>query len=71
MAQTEETVAAQNLAAMETKFQTGMASRLEYQQEQYNLTSKTVGIENAKMALFSAWVSYEGTVNGLASATAQ
>ncbi len=33
VAQTEETVAAQNLAAMETKFQTGMASRLEYQQE--------------------------------------
>lgn len=71
VAQTEETVAAQNLAAMETKFQTGMASRLEYQQEQFNLTSKTVAIENAKMALFSAWVTYEGAVNGLASASAQ
>ncbi len=71
VAQTEETVAAQNLAAMETKFLTGMASRLEYQQEQFNLTSKTVAIENAKMALFSAWVTYEGAVNGLASASAQ
>ena len=71
VAQTEETVAAQNLEAMETKFLTGMASRLEYQQEQFNLTSKTVAIENAKMALFSAWVTYEGAVNGLASASAQ
>lgn len=71
VAQTEETVAAQNLAAMETKFQTGMASRLEYQQEQYNLASKTNAIENAKMAMFTAWVNYEGAVNGLASAASQ
>lgn len=71
VAQTEEAVAAQNLAAMETKFQTGMASRLEYQQEQYNLASKTNAIENAKMAMFSAWVNYEGAVNGLASAASQ
>lgn len=68
LAQTEETVAAQNLAAMEIKFQTGMASRLEYHQEQFNLTSKTIAVENAKLSLFSAWVSYQGAVNGLASA---
>lgn len=68
LAQTEETVAAQNLAAMEIKFQTGLASRLEYQQEQFNLTSKTIAVENAKLSLFSAWVSYQGAVNGLAAA---
>lgn len=68
LAQTEETVAAQNLAAMEIKFQTGLASRLEYAQEQFNLTSKTIAVENAKLSLFSAWVSYQGAVNGLASA---
>lgn len=68
LAQTEETVAAQNLAAMEIKFQTGVASRLEYAQEQFNLTSKTIAVENAKLSLFSAWVSYQGAVNGLASA---
>lgn len=68
LAQTEETVAVQNLAAMEIKFQTGMASRLEYAQEQFNLTSKTIAVENAKLSLFSAWVSYQGAVNGLASA---
>lgn len=67
LAQTEETVAAQNLTAMEVKFQTGMASRLEYHQEQFNLTSKTVAVENAKLSLFSAWVSYQGAVNGLAA----
>ena len=68
LAQTEETVAAQNLAAMEIKFQTGLASRLEYQQEQFNLTSKTIAVENAKLSLFSAWVSYQGAVDGLAAA---
>lgn len=68
LAQTEETVATQNLAAMEIKFQTGLASRLEYQQEQFNLTSKTIAVENAKLSLFSAWVSYQGAVDGLAAA---
>lgn len=68
LAQTEETVAAQNLTAMEIKFQTGMASRLEYHQEQFNLASKTIAVENARLSLLSAWVNYQGAVNGLASA---
>lgn len=67
VAQTEQVVAAQNLAAMEIKFQTGMASRLEYQQEVFNVFSKEIAVENAELTLFSAWVSYEGAVNGLAS----
>lgn len=69
LALAEQDIAIQNQAAMERKFATGSASRLEYQQESYNAASKTTAAENAKLALLTAWETYQGAVNGLATAS--
>ena len=69
LALAEQAVAAQNQAAMGRRFAAGTASRLEYQQENYTLAEKNVAVENTKLALLTAWETYEGAVNGLAAAS--
>lgn len=69
LALAEQNVEAQTLAAMERKFQTGTASRLEHQQELYNMSAKNTAVETAKLSLLSAWETYTAAVNGLASAS--
>lgn len=69
LALAEQTIEAQNLAATERKFQTGSASRLDYQQELYAMSAKNTAVETAKLSLLSAWETYTAAVNGLASAS--
>lgn len=70
LALTQQAVEAQNLAASERGFQAGTVSRLEYLQEQYNMASQNTAAETAALSLLSAWETYQGAVNGLASASA-
>ena len=58
------------LAAVQQRFQTGAASQLEYLQESYNMSSRNTAVETAALSLLSAWETYQGAVNGLASASA-
>lgn len=70
LALAEQTIAAQKLAAAALRFQTGTASRLEYQQETYAMQEKDTAVETAKLSLLSAWETYQAAVGGLASADA-
>lgn len=69
LAVTEQTVQAKTLNSAEIKFRAGMLSRLDYEQEGYTKAEKDYAVENAGMALYSAWETYQGVVNGLASAS--
>ena len=70
LALTQQAVEAQTLAAVQQRFQTGAASQLEYLQESYNMSSRNTAVETAALSLLSAWETYQGAVNGLASASA-
>ena len=70
LALAQQQVEAQNMAAMERKLQTGTASQLEYKQQSYALSAKNTAVETAALSLLSAWETYNGAVNGLASASA-
>ena len=70
LALTQQAVEAQTLAAVQQRFQTGAASQLEYLQESYNMSSRNTAVETADLSLLSAWETYQGAVNGLASASA-
>lgn len=70
LALTQQAVEAQTLSAVQQRFQTGAASQLEYLQESYNMSSRNTAVETAALSLLSAWETYQGAVNGLASASA-
>ncbi len=70
LALTQQAVEVQTLAAVQQRFQTGAASQLEYLQESYNMSSRNTAVETAALSLLSAWETYQGAVNGLASASA-
>ena len=70
LALTQQAVEAQTLAAVQQRFQTGAASQLEYLQESYNMSFRNTAVETAALSLLSAWETYQGAVNGLASASA-
>lgn len=70
LALTQQAVEAQTLAAVQQRFQIGAASQLEYLQESYNMSSRNTAVETAALSLLSAWETYQGAVNGLASASA-
>ena len=52
------------MSAMETKRSLGMASDIEYLQEQSTYLSKQVAEQTADMALFQAIETYQWAVNG-------
>ena len=66
----EQAIEAQKLAAAALRFQTGTASRLEYQQETYTMQEKDTAVETSKLGFLSAWETYQAAVKGLASADA-
>ena len=64
LAQAELATEEQTMSAMETKRSLGMASDIEYLQEQSTYLSKQVAEQTADMALFQAIETYQWAVNG-------
>lgn len=56
-----------NMASAEIKFQNGLISRLEYQQQQNTFSGKQIAVQTASLNLFQAVQTYDNAVNGLAS----
>lgn len=70
LAQAEQQIEQQLMAAMEHRLQSGTASQLEYRQECYTLSAKNTAVETAALSLLSAWETYQAAVDGLAAADA-